>query len=121
MEIKIITYEEDRLNYFTKLMKKAQKRYNRLFKKFKDAPVLSSEAEILSDAGRETHFFGDVVEMLEKGYHKQSEGYNAAKYPDGAFECSVCHFSNWDTTTADTSTYNFCPNCGEKMKGGDGK
>lgn len=72
-QIEVITYEQDRLNYFTDLMKKAQERYKRLFKKHKDAPYLSEEAQTLSDAGRETHFLGDVVGMLEKGYRKQSE------------------------------------------------
>jgi hypothetical protein len=70
-QIEVITYEQERLNYFTNLMNKAQKRYKRLFKKFKDAPYLSAESEMLSDAGRETQFHGDVVEMLEKGYHRQ--------------------------------------------------
>ena len=69
--IEVITYEQDRLNYFTDLMKKAQKRYNRLFKKYKKAPYMSAELQAVSDAGRETHFYGDVVEMLEKGYRKQ--------------------------------------------------
>lgn len=73
-QIEVITYEQDRLNYFTDLMKKAQERYKRLFKKHKDAPYLSEEAQALSDAGRETHFLGDVVGMLEKGVGKQSEG-----------------------------------------------
>lgn len=72
-QIEAITYEQDRLNYFTDLMKKTQERYKRLFKKHKDAPYLSEEAQALSDAGRETHFLGDVVGMLEKGDRKQSE------------------------------------------------
>lgn len=70
-QIEVITYEQDRLNYFTNLMNKAQKRYRRLFKKYKEAPILSDEYQQLGDAGRETQFFGDVVEMLEKGYRKQ--------------------------------------------------
>ena len=73
MEIKVTTYEEDRLNYFERLMRESQYRYNRLFKRFKNAPIMSAEAQRLSDAGREVQFHGDVVEMLEKGY-KQSEG-----------------------------------------------
>lgn len=47
------------------------------------------------------------------------EGTNLnAEWPS-LFECSVCHWSDGDTYTGDTSTYNFCPNCGAKMKGGD--
>ena len=33
------------------------------------------------------------------------------------FECSVCHWSCWDTYCGDTDTYNYCPNCGAKMDG----
>ena len=51
------------------------------------------------------------------GYRKQSEGENIALYPSSAFECSECHWQDWDLFTADSS-YNFCPNCGAKMKGG---
>lgn len=65
MKIKVITYEQHRLEYFTNLNEKAQKTYNRLYKKFKDAPYLSAEATTLSDAGREVQFLADVVEMLE--------------------------------------------------------
>ena len=98
-QIEVITYEQDRLNYFTDLMNKAQERYKRLFKKHKDAPYLSDEAQALSDAGRETHFLGDVVELLEKGAGKQSEGLanDIAKIcPDlvesgcGGFNCIAC-------------------------------
>ena len=68
MRIEVITYERDRLNYFTELMVKAQKRYRRLFKKYKCAPILSAETEMLNEAGRIAQFHGDVVEMLEKKY-----------------------------------------------------
>lgn len=33
------------------------------------------------------------------------------------FECSLCHWSDGDTLTNDTGTYNYCPNCGAKMDG----
>ena len=33
------------------------------------------------------------------------------------FECSVCNWSDYDTYTGDTSTYNYCPNCGARMDG----
>ena len=36
---------------------------------------------------------------------------------DSLFECSVCHWTCWDTYTGDTDTYNYCPNCGAKMDG----
>lgn len=39
-QIKVVTYEEERLNYFTNLMQKSIKKYEKLFKKFKDATYL---------------------------------------------------------------------------------
>ena len=112
-QIKVITYEEERLNYFTDLMKKSIERYKRLFKKFKDAPMLSAESEALSDAGREAQFHGDVVEMLENGYRKQSEGewYKIEGFPRHHF-CRRCGKGY-------RTKHNFCPNCGAKMKGGE--
>lgn len=73
VQIEVITYKKERLDYFTDLMKKAHKKYNRLFKKFKDAPILSAYHEVMCNAGRESQFHADVVEMLEKGYRDQSE------------------------------------------------
>ena len=34
---------------------------------------------------------------------------------DTSFECSVCGWGDWDTLTADSCKYNYCPNCGAKM------
>lgn len=45
-------------------------------------------------------------------------GFNTYDH-DSAFECSVCGFNDWDTLTADSGKYNYCPNCGAKMDGGD--
>lgn len=36
---------------------------------------------------------------------------------DSSFECSVCGWGDYDTLTADTAKYNYCPNCGAKMDG----
>ena len=33
------------------------------------------------------------------------------------FTCSACGWSDSDTTTGDTVSYNYCPNCGAKMDG----
>lgn len=46
-------------------------------------------------------------------------GYNTYDH-NSAFCCSVCGFDDWDTMTADTGKYNYCPNCGAKMDGGKG-
>ncbi len=33
------------------------------------------------------------------------------------FQCSLCNWYDDDTTTGNTSVYNYCPNCGAKMDG----
>lgn len=80
MQIEVVTYERERLDYFTELMQLARTRYSLLYHKFKDAPYMSEEHQMLSDMGREVQFFGDVVEMLENGYRKQS-GWISADNP----------------------------------------
>lgn len=60
------------------------------------------------------HFVAAAI--YKEGYRKQKEGENVSGTPS-LFECSVCHWYDWDTTTGDTSDYNYCPNCGAKMKG----
>ena len=37
-----------------------------------------------------------------------------AEWPS-LFTCSACGWSDGDTTTGDTMSYNYCPNCGAKM------
>ena len=71
--IKVVTYEEQRLKYFSDLLKKAQARYKRLVQKHKDAHYLSDEFQKMSDVSGEICFLEEVVDMLENGYRKQSE------------------------------------------------
>ena len=68
LSIEVITYDKDRLNYFTALLKKAQKKYDRLYKKFENSPYLWEGTERLNDAGRAVQFYRDVVAMLERKY-----------------------------------------------------
>ena len=127
--IKVVTYEEQRLKYFSDLLKKAQARYKRLVRKHKDAHYLSDEFQKISDVSGEICFLEEVVDMLEYGYLKRSEGewhYN----PDGmdwglgAWQCSLCGCRN-DNLPMDKNIKplrwagsKYCPNCGAKMKGG---
>ena len=46
-------------------------------------------------------------------------GYNVKKDTPSLFECSRCGWSDSDTTTGDTTTYNYCPNCGLDVRGGN--
>ena len=56
---------------------------------------------------------GDPFEIAEVVH-----GFNKYDY-NSAFECSVCGWQCWDTIPGDTEVYNYCPNCGAKMKGGE--
>ena len=109
IEIKVVTYEEQRLNYFTALYEKAKNKFDRLFKKHKDAPYLSDEFQKMSDAGHEAEFLGDVVKML-----KQSEGeWTYGVDREGTMKCTLCRRRMPKIEHA-----RYCPNCGVKMKGG---
>ena len=70
IEIKEITYEEDRLNYFKTRRSHVEHRYER-WKDLVDRkesssylPYLSDDFELLSELGREISFYNDVIEML---------------------------------------------------------
>ena len=78
----------------------------------------SDDGLILTFDGATGFFPKELIVDAIKAYQKQSEGENVATYPSSAFECSECHWQDWDLLTAD-SAYNFCPNCGAKMKGGE--
>jgi hypothetical protein len=121
IEIKSITYEEERLYFFVDQVSLAQKKYDRLYKTFKDAPYLSEGAQFLSDAGRELQFYKDVVEMFDKGYRKQSEGEwisNSEKFSNiyDSFYCSNC--KNYTTERNPYRLGKYCSFCGARMKGG---
>ena len=65
-ELKLITYKEERLIYFTDQRKLIKKRYDKLEKAIKpDEPYLSERRQFLSDLGRELSFLNDVIKMLE--------------------------------------------------------
>lgn len=60
--------------------------------------------------------------LYNAGYRKQIEGHWVSQDEaelmdriDLAFTCSVCGHCDWDCT--ESETFNFCPNCGAKMKG----
>lgn len=67
MILKLITYEEDRLNFFIEQKKLAEKRMIRLEKLVKpDEPYNSEVSILLSEVGMEVSFYNDVVEMFGK-------------------------------------------------------
>lgn len=66
VEIKEISYKDERLGFFADQRKLVQKRYDRLEKQIKpDESYTSERREFLSDLGRELSFYNDVIKMLE--------------------------------------------------------
>ena len=66
VEIKEISYKDERIGFFANQRKLVQKRYDRLEKAIKpDEPYMSERRQFLSDCGRELSFYNDVIEMLE--------------------------------------------------------
>ena len=60
------------------------------------------------------HFYNDhFVPAADVAPVRHGRNINA-EWPS-LFECSVCGWSDDDTTTGDTTVYNYCPNCGAKM------
>lgn len=67
-EIEVITYEEERLNYFLEQRNRMQNRYERWAKIIdkQDLPYLSEDLQMLSELGRELSFYNDVIDLLKQ-------------------------------------------------------
>lgn len=66
VEIKEISYKDERLEFFVDQRTVVQRRYDKLAKTIKpDEPYLSERRQLLDDCGRELNFYNDVIEMLE--------------------------------------------------------
>ena len=69
-------------------------------------PILSREVRALSELPA-----ADVVEVVH--------GRNLKEDTPSLFECSICNWCSYDTLCGNTEDYNFCPNCGARMDGGE--
>ena len=124
IEIEVINYEQDRHYFFVDQVSLAQKKYDRLFKTFKDAPYASEGAQFLSDAGREVQFYKDIVEILDKGYRKATDVVEVRHGEWVDKKCSVCGEDmpytargNCFATTFYQFKTKYCQHCGAKMDG----
>ena len=67
MNIKTITYEEDRLSFFIDQRNLAEKKHKRVLRQLKPDDSYISEINLLaSETGQELSFYNDVVEMLAR-------------------------------------------------------
>ena len=55
------------------------------------------------------------IDFKGKHFKEIKYGHNLNFDTSSLFECSICHWSCWDTLCGDTTTYNYCPNCGARM------
>ena len=66
MPIKVITYEESRLEFFKKELKMAQNKCERIRRTLnRNESPLSEKSLMLDDAGAEVSYYRDIVKMLE--------------------------------------------------------
>lgn len=74
-KIEVMTYEEERFNYFLEQRNRIQRRYERWEKiiEKQDLPYLSEDIRQLSELGRELNFYNDVIDMLEKKAKEDEE------------------------------------------------
>lgn len=76
MLIKVITYEESRLEFFKKELKMAQNKCERIKRTLnRNESPLSEKSLMLDDAGAEVSYYRDIVKMLEdnvKNNHKKT-------------------------------------------------
>jgi hypothetical protein len=66
MELKVITYEESRLEFFKRELRMAQNKCERIKRTLnRNESPLSEKSLMLDDAGAEVSYYRDVVKMLE--------------------------------------------------------
>lgn len=66
MPIKVITYEESRLEFFKKELRMAQNKCERIKRTLnRNESPLSEKLLMLDDAGAEVSYYRDIVKMLE--------------------------------------------------------
>lgn len=77
MAIELISYQQDRYEFFVKQRELAEKRYIRALKKVKpDDSYLSTTNILASETGRELSFYNDIVVMLGTELAEQKRVYN---------------------------------------------
>lgn len=78
-------------------------------KPFKDSflSFLTDEVDRLIDTMKPAD-----VQPVKHGKNLKEE------YPT-LFQCSVCGCEDWDTSEVNYGEYNYCPNCGARMDGGN--
>lgn len=76
-----------------------------------EACVLNEAYWVKHNADQACSVFKDKSKYVE-----QKQGRNLKEDTPSLFECSICHWSCFDTYCGD-GDYNYCPNCGAKMDG----
>ena len=114
VELKEITYKEERLGFFADQRKTVQKRYDRLEKAIKpDEPYLSERRQFLSDLGRELSFYNDVIKMLEADIpQKVSISLKGTTDWNTRCRCPACRKDLFDGQK-------YCSECGQRIDWGN--
>jgi hypothetical protein len=87
MAIKLISYQQDRYEFFVKQRELAEKRYKKALRNLSlDDSYLSTTNIIASETGRELGFYNDIVMMLGAELAEQRRVYNLFERSDNNAE-----------------------------------
>lgn len=92
MELKAITYEESRLEFFKNELKMSRKKMERIKRKCnRNESPLSENSLMLADAGAEVSYYEDVVKMLEENVKNNHKKATTVANPDTpTTSCEKC-------------------------------
>lgn len=94
MPIKVITYEESRLEFFKKELKMAQNKLERIRRTCnRNESPLSEKSLMLDDAGAEVSYYRDIVKMLEENVKNNHKKATTVANPDTPTETDFKYFT----------------------------
>lgn len=94
MPIKVITYEESRLEFFKKELKMAQNKLERIRRTCnRNESPLSEKSLMLDDAGAEVSYYKDIVKMLEDNVKNNHKKATTVANPDTPTETDFKYFT----------------------------